>query len=428
MNDTVLSSKYNVYGAITEKIARAIWSQKGKFVMPWHSGTATLDVPTNAATANVYRGVNILSLWIDALSKGFGSGYWASYKQWQSLGAQVRYGERGSLIIFYKKLEATELEAEAGELSRYVGRASWIFNSCQVDNWTPPEPRRSSPVQIDETVAAFVDATEAKVLHGYHKARYRHDLDCIEMPSPAWFWDTPTSTAVQSYHAVLFHELTHWTGPSHRCDRELGKRFGDHAYAFEELVAELGAAFLCAAFKIANEPRPDHAAYVASWLDVLGNDPKAIFTAANKAQEAIEYLGALAASTFEIFEERKIVHLLHAAAKRASGIVLRRQPVPLWRKTKRLPPGQHGPQPPSNRRAVLGHVWSVAVVREACPPDAPTRQQLREPSFRGEGSFFHKIAAQSRSGLLAKSTRDSRGVPNYCAEQWILSRATLAAA
>lgn len=298
VNDTVLSSKYNVYGAITAKIARAIREQKGKFVMPWHSREMPLNFPINAATENAYREVNVLSLWVDALGKGFGSGYWASYKQWQSLGAQVRYGERGSLIFFYKKLEPTEVDAQA-EPPRYVGKASWVFNASQVDNWAPPEPRQSSPVEIDKTVAAFVEATEARVYHGYQVAKYRHDLDCIEMPSTAWFRDTGTRTAVQGYHAVLFHELTHWTGPSHRCERKFGKRFGDHAYAFEELIAELGAAFLCAAFKIANEPRPDHAAYVAGWLEVLGNDPKALFTAAHKAQEAIEYLVALASAKLE---------------------------------------------------------------------------------------------------------------------------------
>jgi antirestriction protein ArdC len=299
MNDTVLSSKFNVYGAITEKIARAIRDQKGKFMMPWHSSEASLSFPVNAATENAYRGVNILSLWVDALSKGFANGYWASYKQWQSLGAQVRYGERGSLIFFYKKLETAETDGVVEDAPRFVGRAAWVFNASQVDDWAPPASREPSLVAIDKTVAAFVESTEARIYHGYQVARYRQDLDCIEMPSTAWFRDTGTSTATQSYHAVLFHELTHWTGPSYRCDREFGKRFGDRAYAFEELVAELGAAFLCAAFKIANEPRPDHAAYVAQWLEVLGDDPKAIFTAAHKAQDAIEYLSTLASAKLD---------------------------------------------------------------------------------------------------------------------------------
>src|SRR5271163_3290024 len=160
MNDTVLSSRFNVYGAITEKIARAIREQKGRFVMPWHSTGDALRFPINAATENAYRGVNILSLWVDALNKGFASGYWASYKQWQSLGAQVRYGERGSLIFFYKKLEPAGLEAAIGEPPRYVGKASWVFNACQAEGWTPPESNSSPSVEIDKNVAAFVEATD----------------------------------------------------------------------------------------------------------------------------------------------------------------------------------------------------------------------------------------------------------------------------
>ena len=300
MDSTIRSqTKFNVYGAITEKIVRAIKEAKDKYEMPWHSSALPAEVPTNAMTGNPYRGVNILSLWIDSLINAYPLGYWASYKQWQALGAQVRHREHGSLIIFYKKLEQTETETEEGQPPRYVGRASWVFNAAQVDNWQPPQSKRLSAVEIDKDVAAFVEATEAKVFHGYRMARYRPDLDCIEMPSAAWFLDTKTRTAMQGYHSVLLHELTHWTGPSHRCDREFGRRFGDHAYAFEELVAELGAAFLCAVFKIANEPRPDHAAYVASWLEVLGNDTKAVFTAANRAQEAIEYLGSIAVAKLD---------------------------------------------------------------------------------------------------------------------------------
>ncbi|MEI9932646.1 MAG: zincin-like metallopeptidase domain-containing protein [Rhizomicrobium sp.] len=131
--------------------------------------------------------------------------------------------------------------------------------------------------------------------YDFQRALYRRDLDDIEMPSPAWFTGSPTSSPVQAFYATLLHEVTHWTGARHRLDREFGKRFGDHAYAFEELVAELGAAFLCATFGIANEPRPDHAAYLSSWLKVLEQDTRAIFLAASKAQEAAEYLEHLAA-------------------------------------------------------------------------------------------------------------------------------------
>ncbi len=124
------------------------------------------------------------------------------------------------------------------------------------------------------------------------------------MPSPDRFFDTPTRTASQAYHGVLLHELVHWTGLSHRCDREFGKRFADRKYAFEELVAELGSAILCAAFGIANEPRADHAAYLADWLALLGSDRKAISSASSSAQEAIEYLASLAAAALPGFPKQ----------------------------------------------------------------------------------------------------------------------------
>jgi antirestriction protein ArdC len=111
------------------------------------------------------------------------------------------------------------------------------------------------------------------------------------MPPYGQFCDTPTSTAADAYYATLLHELVHWTSPAHRCDRKLGKRFADHAYAREELVAEIGAAFLCANLGIALEPRPDHAAYIASWLTVLKSDMRAIFSAAALAQKAVDWLG-----------------------------------------------------------------------------------------------------------------------------------------
>jgi antirestriction protein ArdC len=315
MASEVLSrSKLNVYGAITAKIVRGIKDAKGRYEMPWHTDGIPLLVPKNALTDNPYRGVNILSLWLDATARNYQTGYWASYKQWQSLGAQVRRGEHGCIIIFYKKIDQTDLEIEGGELPRSIGRAYWIFNAAQVDNWQPPDTRQHSAVQINEEVAAFVGALDAKVDHGYSRARYRIDLDRIEMPSPSWFRDTKTRSAFEGYHSVLLHELTHWSGASHRIGRDLNNRFGSRAYAFEELVAELGAAFLCAAFGIANEPRDDHAAYVATWLEVLNDDPKAIFTAAHKAREAIEYLGTLAAEKLDRTEAAPTMSLRESPA------------------------------------------------------------------------------------------------------------------
>ena len=254
MASEVLSeSKSDVFKAITAKIIASIEAGAGTFTMPWHGSIVPPTFPINAATDAPYRGVNILALWADAMFKRYIGGYWASYRQWQTLGAQVRKGERGSLIVFWKKLECQEGAKEEADDNhqRFVARASYVFNAEQVSGWQPPTPKPYSEVAINEQVAAFIQATGADVCHGVHAARYRHNLDRIEMPNPELFIGTGTSSPTESYHAVLCHELAHWVGAEHRLDRAFGKRFGDRAYAFEELVAELGAAFLCSAFRIA---------------------------------------------------------------------------------------------------------------------------------------------------------------------------------
>jgi len=166
----------------------------------------------------------------------------------------------------------------------------------QVDGWDHPAPQPVSKIETNAQIEAFVEATKADVRHGGYVACYRCHNDTIELPDRERFTGTGTSSPTESYYAVLLHELTHWSGAPRRLNRVYGKRFGDAAYAFEELVAELGSAFLCSSFAITNEPRYDHAAYVSSWLDVLDRDHKAIFTAASHAQRAVEYLSGLAGS------------------------------------------------------------------------------------------------------------------------------------
>jgi antirestriction protein ArdC len=296
MASAVLSeTKSNVYEAVTAQIIAAIEAGAGHCTMPWHSCIASVMMPVNAATEMPYHGVNIVALWAQAATKRYVTGYWASYQQWRKLGAQVRGGERGSLIIFYKKLEpSNETDADT-EAPRFVARASHVFNVEQVDGWEIPRRKRSSEVETNEQIEAFVRATKADVRHGSSRACYHRQGDYIEMPDLDQFTGTPTSSPTEAYYAVKLHELIHWTGAPQRIDRTFGKRFGDRDYAFEELIAELGAAFLCSAFAIVNAPRPDHAAYISSWLDILGRDRKAIFAAAHMAQEAMEYLRTLAA-------------------------------------------------------------------------------------------------------------------------------------
>jgi antirestriction protein ArdC len=298
-------TKPDVYRQITDQIVAAIEAGAGPVEMPWHRSGVCATRPANAFTAQPYQGVNIVSLWAATAIKEFTSGYWATFRQWQCLGAQVRKGEKGNPIVFYKRYVAGQPGASAGsdedstshadtdEAVRWFARTSWVFNAEQVEGWPPPRPIVQSPAEILSQAETFVDRTRASIRHGGDSACYRPSNDVIEMPPRETFTGTATSGATESYYAILFHELTHWSGHGSRLDRQLSNRFGDEAYAMEELVAELGASFLCAECAIANHPRPDHACYIASWLDVLKNDKRAIFTAAHKASEATAFLVAI---------------------------------------------------------------------------------------------------------------------------------------
>lgn len=174
-----------------------------------------------------------------------------------------------------------------------MARISTVFNSAQVDGYQPETLPERPLFERIEGAESFVSNTRAVVRHGGEQAYYRPSADHIQMPDREAFTGTDTSTAQEGYYGTLLHELTHWTGPEKRCARDLGKRFGREAYAAEELVAELGAAFLCAELGIATQPRLDHAKYIEHWLGILKADKRAIFTAAAKAAQAVDYLSNL---------------------------------------------------------------------------------------------------------------------------------------
>lgn len=294
MSDIAPSNhRFDVHGAVTDQIVAAIEAGAGTFVMPWHGAAPSLGRPTNAFTGLAYRGVNVVGLWAQAMLREYPNGWWASFRQWSQLGASVRRGEHGTTVVFYRHVNtAPAPEPDEPDRSRLVARASYVFNHAQIDGWEPPAPVAIDPVEMIATADRFVLGTGASIRHGGAQACFRVDADCIDMPSRNRFVGSPTSSASEAYYATLLHELTHWSGAPHRLDRTFGKRFGDAAYAMEELVAELGAAFLCADLQIANEPRPDHAAYLSAWLAVMKSDHRAIFTAAARARDAVAYLEA----------------------------------------------------------------------------------------------------------------------------------------
>jgi len=286
------SSRNDVYSEITSQLIAAIEANPGKPQLPWRKSAGALFMPVNACTKNAYNGVNILSLWVSAEIKGFSSAVWATYRQWSEIGAQVRAGEKASPVIFYKEFDVGLNPDDADDDGkRRVARASRVFNASQVDGYeVKASPDPLGPVERIAAADAFVSATGARIEQGGDRAFFRPSTDHIQMPSEDDFCGTATLSRGEGYYATLLHELTHWSGAKHRLNREFGKRFGDKAYAAEELVAEIGAAFLCAELQITQEVRPDHAQYLAQWLEMLKSDSRAIFTAAAKASEAAAYL------------------------------------------------------------------------------------------------------------------------------------------
>ena len=288
---TTDSTTQNVHQKITDQVIAAIEAGAAKFEMPWHRGNPR---PMNVASGNNYRGVNTLALWIAQQNNGYAANTWGTYKQWNNLGAQVRKGERASTVVFYKDGEKLDVDDDETKSKRYfIATASCVFNADQVSGYLAP----ATPL-VDKTLALdraddFVAATYAKIGSTGNRACYNSTRDTISMPRRALFTGSSTSDATESFYSTLLHELTHWTGHPSRLDRDLKNRFGDEAYAMEELVAELGAAFLCADLSITPTPKPDHAAYINSWLDVLKQDKKAIFVAASKASAACDYLNKL---------------------------------------------------------------------------------------------------------------------------------------
>jgi antirestriction protein ArdC len=233
-------------------------------------------------------------LWGEAMTQGFACPIWMTYKQASELGGQVRKGERGSLVVYANRLTRTETGANGEEVDREIPflKGYTVFNCEQIDglpgHFTATPAPVLDPVQRIVHAEMFFDNTKAVIRHGGNQAYYAIDGDYIQMPPFESFRDA------ESFYATLAHEATHWTRHPSRLEREFGrKRWGDEGYAAEELVAELGSAFLSADLGLTPEPRADHASYISNWLKVLKNDKRAIFTAAAHAERACGFLHGL---------------------------------------------------------------------------------------------------------------------------------------
>lgn len=290
--------RIDVHQAITDRIIALIEAGTAEVRLPWLRTGMSSVLPRNVASGEHYNGINILSLWAACETKAYNTSLWGTYRQWQGLDAQVRKGEKASLVVFYKQIEVDADPAnEHDDGVRHVARASWVFNVEQVDGYRadddlPPLP----PIERMARAEAFIAATGAVVRAGGDRAFYDRAADRIQMPDEQLFRAADPDTRRQDWYAVLTHELAHWSGTPHRLGREFGKRFGDQAYAMEELVAELSSAFLCAELGLTPVFRDDHAAYIGHWLGVMKADKRAIFTAAAKASEAARFLKSFAAT------------------------------------------------------------------------------------------------------------------------------------
>jgi antirestriction protein ArdC len=301
------ASAPDVYARITNRVIEDL--ERG--VRPWLKPWTVRPVGGHVArplrhNAERYSGINVILLWSEAIARGFASSTWMTFRQAHELGGHVRKGETGSMVVYANHITKLETDENGQEVEREIPflKAYTVFCVDQIDG-LPDYYYVNLPTEAaDDTHAgriaradAFVAGTGAVIHTGGNRACYNPIADRIEMPPFASFRDTGTATAAENYYATLLHETVHYTAPPHRCNRELGKRFGDQAYAREELVAELGAAFLCADLGITPEPRADHAAYIGSWLTVLRTDKRAIVSAASLAQKAVDWLHAKASAT-----------------------------------------------------------------------------------------------------------------------------------
>ena len=275
----------DLYHSVTERVITALEAGTPPWVRPWSNSTYDHS-PANLATSRAYRGINVLLLNLEAQLRGFEDNRWLTFRQTATLGGHIRKGERGTTVVFFKWHEVGELESSENAARRVIPllRSFTVFNACQVDAlpdhlYRIAAPPMWTPVDAAERVLSESGAT---IKHGGNQAFYTPSLDHIQLPQRSQF------ATADAYYAVGLHELAHWTGHPTRCNRPLNGRYGLEAYAFEELVAEMGAAFLCAHCRL--PARLEHASYIDSWLQALKDDKRLIFVAAGKAQAAADYV------------------------------------------------------------------------------------------------------------------------------------------
>lgn len=290
----------DLYARVTDLIVADLEAGIRPWSKPWAVAApgAVVSRPLRVG-GQPYSGINVLLLWSEALAQGFTAPKWMTFNQAVALGAHVRKGARGATVVYANRFKRTAPAGQGGEVERSIPflKAYTVFNVEQIDDL--PVALRPAPAGAVEVVAGperrierahrFFAAVGADIRFGGDQAYYAPAPDYVQLPFETAFPD------IVDFYATEGHELVHWTGHPSRLDRHFRGKGGDgrEAYAREELVAELGAAFLCADLGLDLRPRRDHVDYIGSWLKVLKNDKRFLFTAAAHAQKACDYLHGL---------------------------------------------------------------------------------------------------------------------------------------
>jgi len=298
----------NLYSEITDKIIAELEVGRVPWVQPWGKAAAKapLAMPKNASTSRTYSGINVLLLWGAVIERGFSGQSWLTFRQALSLGGNVRKGERGTTVVYADRFvpeDEKRRARETGEDAQAIPflKRFTVFNTDQCENLPDDVATTAPPVPdglIEPVVEALIKATGIDFRIGGNRAFYMPAHDYVQVPPPQAYFEPV------DWHRTALHELGHASGHESRLNRDMTGSFGSKRYAFEELIAEINAAFCCASLGIA--PTVRHADYIGSWLEVLREDDRAIIRAASQANKAADWLLAFAPDTVEISGDRRV--------------------------------------------------------------------------------------------------------------------------
>jgi antirestriction protein ArdC len=285
-----------LYQELTNQVIHLMDKHGSDWIKPWAGSNANNH---NKFTKTIYSGFNCLSTGLSIYKNNFKSNEWGTFKQWANAGYKLKKGSKGTAIIFWSLVEKRSADADDSETFP-IAKSYYIFNAEQIEGYEV-QPIKITEDFTVERVDNIINSSKVKLQHGSNRACYIPAQDMIMMPEKSSFTGTDTSSNIESYYNTLLHELAHWTGHKSRLDRKLNSRFGNDAYAFEELIAELSAVFSTARLDISPEPRADNAKYLNNWKRVLRDDPRALQKACALAQKATDYL-----LQFDVVENKKV--------------------------------------------------------------------------------------------------------------------------